>query len=301
MTAAGQDRAGGEMTDGATSHSSWVVEPGNDANDADSKSERNASPDSKRDLVRDSTPDSVGTGSKLTRRLGVAAVIAIAATLLFGLVLSGPEVNQRDAARLFYVHLPSVFVAYTAFTITLVGSVLYLVKKSTFWDLVAGAAAEIGVIFTAFILITGMLWGKPTWGVYWEWSPRLTSTAVMFVMYIGYLAIRNLELPDQVRSQRSAVLGIINIANVVVVHFSIQWWRGLHQGQTLGVDTQLDGLMLFSLFLGVVAFMTTGAWLLIHRFRLGWLQHQQSKVLLETAIAERQAEAETATFFGQGA
>ena len=242
-----------------------------------------------------------GTKSKITRRLGIAALVAMAAMLLFGLVISGPEVNQRDAARLFYIHLPSVAVAYSGFLITVIGSALYLIKKSTFWDLVAGASAEIGVIFTAFVLFTGMVWGKPTWGVYWQWSPRLTSTAVMFVMYIGYLAVRNLDLPSEVRSRRAAVLGIVNITNVIVVHFSIQWWRGLHQGRTLGVDTQLDGMMLFSLFLGMVAFMTTGAWLLIHRFRLAWLLHQQSQVHLETAIAERQAEAATATFYNQGA
>ncbi len=292
MTAAGHDRGVGKGVDQPSTADAPADSPysGNQNGGRGSAITDSASKD-----------HPVGTESKLTRRLGVAALVAMAATLFFGLIVSGPEVYQRDAARLFYVHLPSVAVAYSGFTITLIGSVLYLMKKSIFWDLVAGAAAEIGVIFTAFVLITGMLWGKPTWGVYWQWSPRLTSTAVMFVMYIGYLAVRNLELPAEVRSQRAAVLGVINIANVFVVHFSIQWWRGLHQGQTLGVDTQLDGMMLFSLFLGMVAFMTTGAWLLVHRFRLGWLQHQQSKMLLETAIAERNAEAKTATAYGQGA
>jgi heme exporter protein C len=182
-------------------------------------------------------------------------------------------------------------VAYLSFAITLVGSIIYLRKQSVFWDLVAASAAEIGVLFTACLLISGSLWGRPTWGTYWEWDPRLTSTAVMFIMYLGYLAIRRLDLPQEVRSRRSAVIGVIAIVNVVIVHYSVQWWRGLHQGQTLGVDTKLDGLMLFSLFLATVAFLLIGAWLLIHRFRVAWLERQVEDIRLARALTERRAEA----------
>jgi heme exporter protein C len=230
------------------------------------------------------------TGSRATRRLGVAAIVLLGASLLFGLVLSPPEVEQRDAVRLMYIHLPSIAVAYLGFAITMVGSIVYLRNGSTFWDLLAGAAAEIGVVFSAFLVFSGALWGKPTWGVYWQWDPRLTSTTVMFLMYLGYLALRRLDLPPDVRSRRAAVLGIVSFANVIVVRYSVQWWRGLHQGQTLGVDTQLDGLMLFSLFLSLLAFLTIGAWLLIHRFRVAWLEHQVSRLSFERALAERRGD-----------
>lgn len=232
-----------------------------------------------------------GTSSKATYVIGWSAVVATAVALLFGLVLSPDEVNMADSVRLMYIHLPSIAVAYLSFAVTLLGSVIYLRNQSVFWDLVAGAAAEIGVVFTAFLLISGALWGKPTWGTYWEWDPRLTSTSVMFIMYIGYLAIRRLELPQEVRSRRAAVVGIIGIVNVVIVHYSVQWWRGLHQGQTLGIDTQLDGLMLFSLFLGTVAFLLIGTWLLIHRFRVAWLERQIEDMRLAKALTERRAEA----------
>ncbi len=230
------------------------------------------------------------TGSRVTRRLGVLALATMAASLLFGLVLSPPEVEQRDAVRLMYIHLPSIAVAYAGFFITMVGSIIYLRNGSRFWDLTAGAAAEIGVVFSAFLVFSGALWGKPTWGVYWQWDPRLTSTTVMFLMYLGYLALRRLDLPPDVRSRRAAVLGIVSFANVIVVRYSVQWWRGLHQGQTLGVDTQLDGLMLFSLFLSLVAFLLVGAWLLIHRFRVAWLEHQLSQQTFERALAERRGD-----------
>ncbi|MGB5759210.1 MAG: cytochrome c biogenesis protein CcsA [Acidimicrobiales bacterium] len=230
------------------------------------------------------------TSSRGTRILGSVALVSMVVALAFGLWFSPPEVDQRDAVRLMYIHLPSIAVAYSAFAITLVGSVVYLRNGSAFWDLLAGAAAEIGVVFTAFLLISGALWGKPTWGVYWQWDPRLTSTTVMFIMYLGYLALRRLELPSEVRSRRAAVLGVISFLNVIIVHYSVQWWRGLHQGQTLGVDTKLDGLMLFSLFLGLVAFLLVGAWLLMHRFRLAWLERQVEVIHFEQALAERRAE-----------
>ncbi len=230
------------------------------------------------------------TGSLGTRRLGALALVALGVALAFGLVFSPPEIEQRDAVRLMYLHLPSILMAYLGFFITMVGSIIYLRNGSQFWDLLAGAAAEIGVVFSTFLVISGALWGKPTWGVYWQWDPRLTSTTVMFLMYLGYLALRRLDMPADVRSRRAAVLGIVSFANVIIVRYSVQWWRGLHQGQTLGVDTQLDGLMLFSLFISAVAFLLIGAWLLIHRFRVAWLEHQVEQATFRRALAERRGD-----------
>ncbi|MFV0258417.1 MAG: cytochrome c biogenesis protein CcsA [Acidimicrobiales bacterium] len=230
------------------------------------------------------------TGSRRTRILGAASLVGVAVSLVFALVLSPPELNQREAVRLMYVHLPSIAIMYLSFAITLVGSIIYLRKASVFWDLLAGAAAEIGVLFCAFTLITGALWGKPTWGVYWQWDPRLTSTTILFVMYVGYLAVRRLDLPAAVRSRRAAVLGIVSFVNVFIVHYSVQWFRSLHQGATIGVDTKLDGLMLFTLFLSLVTGLMVFAWLLLHRFRLAWLQRQVEELGLARALAERRAE-----------
>jgi heme exporter protein C len=121
----------------------------------------------------------------------------------------------------------------------------------------------------------------------------------MFVMYVGYLAVRRLELPSDVRSRRAAVLGIVSFLNVIVVHYSVQWWRGLHQGQSVGIDTQIDGMILFSLFLGMVAFLAIFAWLLTHRFRLGWLSHQVDELGLARALAERRAETDATGLLGR--
>ncbi len=240
------------------------------------------------------TPSSVGmsTGSRATRVVGVAALVFVGLLLLFGLVLSAPDASQGDAVRLFYVHVPSAIVSlYIAFSITFVGSIIYLRKQSTFWDLLAGASAEVGVVFLGFTLATGMLWGRPTWGSYWEWDPRLTSTAVSMVLYLGYLAVRRLEMDPVARSRRAAILGIVSFANLIIVRYSVQWWRSLHQQSTINPnDIQIDGLMLFSFALGAVAMVLVFAWLVMHRFRVAWLEHQLDEQRLAQALTERRAE-----------
>lgn len=233
---------------------------------------------------------SLTTASKGTRIIGLAALAVAGLALLFGLVISGPEVNMRDSVRLLYVHVPSVLAAYTCFGITLLGSVMYLLKQSVFWDLIAGAAAEVGLVFLGIVLATGSIWGKPTWGTYWEWDPRLTSTAVMFIMYVGYLAIRRMEFSPEVRSRRAAVMGVVAIINVIIVHYSVQWWRGLHQGQTFGLDPQIRDMQYFAWFLGTVAVGLITAWLVIHRFRVAWLERQVEEAQLVLALAERRSE-----------
>ena len=234
------------------------------------------------------------TASRLTRFLGLASLSGVAALLLFGLVLSPADANQGDAVRLFYLHVPLAVVAiYVAFALTLVGSVLYLVRRSLFWDLLAGASAEVGVLFCGLTLITGMLWGRPTWGTYWQWDPRLTSTAVLFIMYLGYLVVRRLDLDPQVRSRRAAVLGIVSFFNVLIVRFSVDWWRSLHQTSTFtrAQGPAIEGLMLFSFFVGLVTMLVVFAWLVVHRFRVAWLEQQVAEAGLEVALVERRAEA----------
>lgn len=241
------------------------------------------------------------TGSRVSRFFGIASLLAVAALLLFGLVLSPADANQGDSVRLFYLHVPVATIAiYVAFAITLVGSIIYLVNRSRFWDLLAGASAEIGVLFCGLTLVTGMLWGKPTWGTYWQWDPRLTSTTVLFVMYLGYLVVRRLDLDREVRSRRAAIVGIVSFFNVVIVRFSVDWWRSLHQTSTFTrlEGPAIEGLMLFSFFVGMVAMGLVFTWLLIHRFRVAWLEEQLADATLDQALSERRAEARTA---GEGA
>lgn len=231
------------------------------------------------------------TGSVTTRVVGVLTLAGMAALLLFGLVLSPGDEVQSDAARLLYVHVPSAILAYVSFAVTALGSVLWLTKRSEWWDRVAASSAEVGVLFTGLCLATGSLWGRPIWGTYWDWDPRLSATALLFLMFVGYLAVRRLPADTTTRARRSAVVGLVAFADVPIVHYAVDWWRSLHQDATLGtLDVKIEGLMLFSFVLGLITFAGAYLWLLTHRFRVAWLEDELDATSLDLAIAERRAE-----------
>ncbi len=233
-----------------------------------------------------------GTGSPSTRVLGLLCLVGTAVLAFLGLVATDPDVVQGEAVRILYMHVPVVAVGYFGIVIATVGSVAYLWKRSRWWDLVAASAAEIGTVFIGLTLVIGALWGKPTWGTYWEWDARLTSTLVLFLFLLGYLAVRRTSVDPDVRAKRSAIVGLLLLPNVIIVNRSVEWWRSLHQQTTfLRDDPQIADLQLFTVFFGVVVFSGIFLWLLIHRFRLAWLADRVDSQLLDEAISERRDEA----------
>jgi heme exporter protein C len=233
----------------------------------------------------------------LTRVLGLAAALTLVLTAWMALVVTPADVVQADAVRLLYLHVPTAWVAmYLSFGVTSIASALYLWPRtrSRFWDLTAGASAEIGVVFLGLTLVIGSIWGRATWGVWWTWDARLTTTAVLFVLYVGYLAVRRAPADPEVRSRRAAIVALAAFLDVPVVHLSVEWWRTLHQKASLlrpDLSPQIHGSMLGALLLGLLAFTLLYAWLLVRRFRLAWLEERAEDRALETAIAERHAEA----------
>jgi len=237
-----------------------------------------------------------GTGTPATRRLGAIVLVLVTALALFGLVFSGEDRDQGSSVRIMYVHVPSIWVAYIAFILTAVCSGIFLSKRnrSLAWDRVAGASGEIGVLFVAVSLVTGSLWGRLSWGTYWVWDARLTSTAFLFITYIGYLAVRRLGGTHRQRARRSSVLALLAILEIPLVHFSVKLWRSLHQEATVatgGTDVHMDGLMLFSLFIGLVTFTALFVWLVLHRQRALFLEDAVADRRLDAAIAARRSEA----------
>ncbi len=237
-----------------------------------------------------------GTGTRNTRILGVLTIILMVLLTFCGLIFSGEDINQGSTVRIMYVHVPSIWVAYLAFGMTALCSAIYLSgrNRSLIWDRFSGAAGEIGVLFVAVSLVTGSLWGRLTWGTYWVWDARLTSTAFLFITYIGYLAVRRLGGTHRQRARRSAVLALIAILEIPLVHFSVNVWRTLHQKASVAdpnAKVALDGLMLFSLFLGLIAFTMLFAWLVIHRQRSLALEDAVADRGLDAAIEARREEA----------
>jgi heme exporter protein C len=205
-------------------------------------------------------------------------VIVAAAAASFTLAMVSPaDAVQENLVRVMYVHVPAAWLAYLAFFVTLVGSAGYLATRSLRWDRIAAASAEIGVYFTGLAIVLGMIWGKPTWGVWWTWDARLTLTAIMFFVYLGYLALRRTTTDPHLRAKRAAVLGIIGIVQIPLVHFSVTWWRTLHQAPSLirpdGPQIQ-DSLMLVALVVGVVAFTAIYGALMVKRVELQGLEEQ---------------------------
>lgn len=244
-------------------------------------------------------PHPDGTGSTGSRIFGAVLLVAIAVFLVVALVLSpadrGTDASENemgDMVRIMYVHVPAAMACYTAFLVTAIGSVAYLWKRTEGWDILAAASAEVGVVFTALTLITGSIWGHIAWGTWWEWDARLTSTLLMFIVYVGYLALRGAVLDPVVRAKRAAVVGLVAFANVPIVHFSVTWWRGLHQDATISrFDPTIDGLKLFALMFGMLVGLGVYVWLMIHRFRLQYANSALEAKGLDIALAERRAEA----------
>lgn len=219
--------------------------------------------------------------------LGVASLASLLLGGYLALVWSPPDVNQHDVMRIMYVHVPSAWTAYLAFFVTLVGSAMYLWKQDTKWDRLAVSAAEIGVLMTALALATGSTWGRPIWGVWWTWDPRLTSTAILFVIYVGYLMLRALQSDPVARAKQSAVVGIIGFLDIPIIHFSVLWWRSLHQGPTflkpnLG-EPSMDDRMEVTLVVNMLAFTVLFAYLLGQRMRLAAMEEQRDGLLYQEA------------------
>jgi heme exporter protein C len=189
------------------------------------------------------------------RVLFAFAAAAMAVGLWFALT-APPDALQGEYSRIINVHVPSLWLAFLAFGVTALGSVMWLWKKTQRWDRLASASAEIGVLFTGIGLFTGMVWGHAVWGRAWDWGdPRLTSTAVMFFVYLGYLALRNAVDDPVVKARRSAILGVIAVVQVPLVYFSVNLFRTLHQTQSIRPDgSTMPAEMLIAMLVNVVAF-----------------------------------------------
>jgi heme exporter protein C len=223
--------------------------------------------------------------------------VALGATLVLGYRLP-PTLEQRDYARLIAIHPPLAWAAYLSFGVTALASALYLWPRtrSRFWDLVAGSSAEIGVVFNALTLVTGSIWGRPTWGVWWTWDARLTLTALLLFLFLGYLALRRVPGDVEVRSKRSAVAALLAVLVVPVDHMAVTWWRTLHQSRSLLDESPgktLDGAYIDVMLLGFLAMTLVYAWLLTRRVQVEQLEERLDAEWLERAIEERRAEAVT--------
>lgn len=207
---------------------------------------------------------------RLSVVFGLGAGVLLAFGVWMGVVQAPPDAVQGEVQRIMYVHVPSILTAYLAFTVVFVASVAYLLRGTRGWDRLAHASAEVGVVFTGVTLFTGSIWGKPTWGVWWTWDARLTGTAVLFLIYVGYLMLRS-AVEDRERAGRyAAVVGILGFFDVIFTHMAVKWFRTLHQPSSLERGT-IDAALQVPLYVNLVAFMALYAYFLARRVRLATL------------------------------
>ncbi|WP_170007198.1 cytochrome c biogenesis protein [Bacillus fonticola] len=193
--------------------------------------------------------------------------IAIFIQLYMAFFYAPTEKYMGDIQRIMYFHVPSAFVAFVAFGIVFVGGILYLYTKNKKWDYLALSAAEIGVLFTTFVLVTGSLWARPVWNAWWVWDdPRLVTSLILWFIYIAYLFIRASVDGDERHRKFAAIFGIIGFIDVPLVYFSVMWWRTIHPKVIDKNGVYMPTEMSQTLFFSILAFQLLFFTLLIYRF-----------------------------------
>lgn len=217
--------------------------------------------------------DPVSETPERTRRLwGLLTAVTIPVLLAMAFWYAPEDANQGAAQRIFYIHVPSAWIGFLAFAVVFVASIAFLATGARRWDDLAVSSAEVGVVFTSAVLITGPLWGRPVWGVYWTWDPRLTSFLMLWLIYLSYLVLRG-YVPEPIRRARfSAVLGIVGFLDVPIVYLSARWWRSEHPTQFVVEGGRLPAEMLVTMLVGVVAFTFLYLYLLSVRRRIARLR-----------------------------
>ena len=205
--------------------------------------------------------------------LAVLTALLLTYSTYQALVIAPTERMMGDVQRIFYYHVPSAWTAFCLFFVNLIGSLIYLVRKSSKADALAVAAAEVGVVFCTIVLITGPIWARPVWGIWWTWDLRLTLTLVLWLIYVSYLVLRRFSDSSQT-PKLAAVLAVFGALDVPLVYFSIWFFRTQHPQPVIGGGGSLDPRMLHAFLINLFAFSCFGAMVCWWRYRLELLHRE---------------------------
>jgi len=218
---------------------------------------------------------------KFPMRLHFLLTAAWLVVALYMIFLYAPEeMTMGEVQRIFYIHVPAAWVALVGFIIIFIASIVYLMKRSQPADELAHATAEVGFIFCTCVLVTGPLWAKPAWGIWWTWSPRLTLTFLLWLLYVAYLMLRSYLVNPGRAANLCAVVGVIGFADVIIDYMAIRWWRTQHPQPVImgGPNSGLDPRMLATLLVGVGAFTILFFFLVRVRLRLAVMRRELSEI-----------------------
>lgn len=224
------------------------------------------------------TPSAPGSWSP-PRWLGAITALLLLAGLYLALVYAPPERTMGEVQRIFYFHVASAWNAFLAFFVVAGTSVAYLITRQPRWDHLAHASAEVGVLFTTLTLMGGTLWMRPVWNTWWTWDPRLTTTLILWFIYVGYLLLRSLTEGAERRARYAAIFGIIGFVDVPIVYLSAVWWRTIHPSPT---ETSFASPMVLALVVNVIAY--TALYVYLASFRSRQLRLQDRVEELREAL-----------------
>ncbi len=201
--------------------------------------------------------------------LGALTIVLTAIGLYWGLVIAPTDYQQGESYRIIFIHVPAAWMSMFVYMVMAAAGFVALVWKTKISEIVVSECAVIGAVFTAVALITGMLWGKPTWGTYWTWDARLTSELILLFLYFGVIAIYSSIEDKRVAAKAASMLAIVGVINIPIIHYSVNWWNSLHQPNMEIVTDRpsMDASMLWPLLIMAIAFKVYFGWVLIMRIR----------------------------------
>lgn len=213
----------------------------------------------------------------LSRILGPLALVGMLIAMYAAFIYAPREATMGDVYRILFIHVASAYNAYIAFGVVFLGSVLYLLRRHPRWDTMAEIAAQQGVLFTTLAILSGAFWARPVWNTWWTPDPRLTTTLIMWFMYIGYLVVRASLQPGEQRARLSAVFGIIAVITLPLVNRSVEWWRSLHPQILRGGDgggMAMTPEMVTTLMIVLIAVALLNGYLLVKRLEFAQLRRR---------------------------
>ncbi len=236
-------------------------------------------------IARTKSAASLASEKRWIPMFGAAAILILVVAQVYAFSTSAPDRDMGNLQKIMYVHVPVAWNAFIAIFVVLVASARVLMTRSRNADFLAFSAAQAGAVLTALTLVLGSIWGRPTWGVWWTWDPRLTSTLVLLLIFIGYLALRAFIDEPERRARWSAAVGILGALNVPVVYMSVRWWRTLHQVQSS--PSTVDPEYALGLRINAIAVLLVLIYFIARRYDAAKMEYAADELAEREALAGR--------------